>query len=65
MAPEQVAGERGSIDARTDVYALGVLAYELVCGALPLELEGLSLPEAARRILEHPPQCCNIWNKTQ
>lgn len=55
MAPEQVAGERGSIDARTDVYALGVLAYELVCGALPLEFEGLSLPEAARRILEAEP----------
>jgi len=33
MAPEQVRGKQ--VDARTDVYAFGALAYHLVCGRPP------------------------------
>lgn len=51
MSPEQVAqGGGDTIDARTDVYALGVLAYELLSGRRPLDVEGRSLPDAARAI---------------
>ncbi|MSP93565.1 MAG: serine/threonine protein kinase [Myxococcales bacterium] len=35
MAPEQIQGT--AVDARTDIYAVGVLAYQVLCGRLPFE----------------------------
>ena len=34
MSPEQIAG-RDDVDARSDIWALGVILYELVCGTTP------------------------------
>ncbi|ANM30245.1 hypothetical protein ABI59_12615 [Acidobacteria bacterium Mor1] len=55
MSPEQVRGENDEIDVRSDVYSLGVLLYELLSCARPLDLKSKSLPEMARAICEQPP----------
>jgi eukaryotic-like serine/threonine-protein kinase len=48
MAPEQIEGRE--IDARTDVFALGVVLYECLAGHLPFE--GKNPAQVLRRVLE-------------
>jgi serine/threonine protein kinase len=55
MAPEQARGEHDRIGPRADVYALGVMLFELVSGRLPLEVDQLELLDALRAVSEVEP----------
>lgn len=56
MSPEQVVGDPSRINAKTDIYSIGVLAYWLLSGDLPYAVRECSLPEAARIIHEEEPR---------
>ena len=54
MSPEQVLADPAELDTRSDVYALGVILYELLAGRLPYPVNG-TIPEAIQAIQEREP----------
>ena len=52
MSPEQATGQ--AVDARADLYSLGVMFYEMVAGVVPFDAE-LPSQVLARQLVEEPP----------
>jgi WD40 repeat protein len=63
MSPEQCAADPHDLDSRSDVYALGVVLYELLCGDLPYDVSGVPVIEAARVIREKTPTKLSTINR--
>ena len=56
MSPEQIQHGSAAADPRSDVWSLGVIAYELLAGVPPLPLREASLAEAARLLRDEEPK---------
>lgn len=52
MSPEQATGQHDSIDGRTDIFALGAIFYEMLCGHAAFA--GSSIPEVVFKVVYEP-----------
>lgn len=55
MSPEQLTANPRNVDTRSDIYALGVVAYELLCRRAPIDVAGMPMTQAMRRLTESEP----------
>jgi serine/threonine-protein kinase len=60
MSPEQCRGISDAIDHRTDVYAMGIILFEMLCGAPPFVSEGWG--EVVLAHLTKPPPSARARN---
>ena len=63
MSPEQFSGDSTRIDQRSDVYALGVILYELLAGKPPYKISHKQIFEAAQVVRKHRPAPLSKFNR--
>ncbi len=54
MSPEQLNGFVDEVGPPSDIYALGIVLYELIEGCTPHQIEGRPLAESIRLLVEEP-----------
>ena len=64
MSPEQCAADPNDIDIRSDVYALGIMLFELISGKLPYDLGNTAIHEAVRIVQEVEPESITSIDRT-
>ncbi|MBC8201545.1 MAG: serine/threonine protein kinase [Planctomycetes bacterium] len=64
MSPEQCDADPDRIDTRSDVYALGVILFQLLSGKLPYDLRKQAIHEAVRVIKEQRPDSLGTISTT-
>lgn len=64
MSPEQIEGRVEQLDVRSDVWALGVIAFELLSGQMPFVCSSASVAEVARRSRDEEPRRLATMSRT-
>jgi eukaryotic-like serine/threonine-protein kinase len=58
LSPEQARGK--NVDYRTDIYALGCMTFEIVCGRLPFIADN-AMDIVLMHMTEPPPRASSVW----
>ncbi len=63
MSPEQLSGNPNAIDIRSDVFALGVIGYQLLVGSLPYGDENTTFTDIIRRLDQNIPKRIGVIDR--